>query len=300
MFGYCSDEQYILTIIPINSVLKSSLDKKHSIYYCERAIAVSIEHKDNGQIKLVFPAPLLRKSYFSSREIAILQNKDELTGNIYGELHSNGQKMIEYLDNHLVEWYESGKKRKDCYIKNNRLHGRYQKWHKNGKKLSEGYLRNGEFYGIYQSWYSNGQIECILNYMDDKLNGLCHIRYDNGRKASEGYYYYDKLNGSYREWYQNGRKKSEQIYVNGLLHGKSIEWDENGNRTENFYQFGCLKPIEKNTDADCIVCHENIEPKQEYYQCKFEHSFHPICINSRPEWVKKCVYCQNTNIFYIN
>jgi antitoxin component YwqK of YwqJK toxin-antitoxin module len=333
MFGYITDDEYITTIIPIKTtdLNKPVANRYHASYQCDRAIGVTMEHKKDGYIKIVFPKPLLKQTYYLSIETALETSTIErctIDKGIFLNRYQNGQKMNEYLsqenNDRYREWNENGRIRKECYYKDNRLNGPYLKWYDNGKKHVQSYLRNGKFQGPYREWYDNGKIQIDMYYQNDQPHKKVSSWYENGRKYVECYYHLSKKNGLYREWHSNGekfiecyylkdkrhglylkwyphgKKQLECHYKNGARHGKCLTWDENGKQSETFYRYGHLIPIQKSTNSECIVCQENIEKRQEYYQCRFEHSYHSGCINARPEWVKNCVYCQNKNIYYIN
>jgi uncharacterized protein (TIGR02145 family) len=106
----------------------------------------------------------------------------------------------------VVEYYESGQKKKERTFKNGKLHGLSTNWDSKGQKETEVSYQNGVQSGPYRTWYENGQQEKEGAYKDGKEDGQWVFWYANGQKQREGEYNDGKREGMWGFWTQDGRK----------------------------------------------------------------------------------------------
>ena len=67
--------------------------------------------------------------------------------------------------------YSSGEKKREGYLKDGELDGKYTWYLKSGQMYEEGNYKDGKKDGKYTHYYENGQIYDILNWKDGELNG---------------------------------------------------------------------------------------------------------------------------------
>lgn len=119
----------------------------------------------------------------------------------------------------VVEYFESGEKYMEGYLKEGKKHGKWIWWFSNGTKQFEGDYKDGKQHGLFQYYHGLGH----LDY---------EIRYKNNLKEGKSIHYYE-----------DGTVKLESNYVNDVIHGHYITFWENAMP----YQTGWFKWGEKDS-----------------------------------------------------
>ena len=66
-----------------------------------------------------------------------------------------------------MQWYESGKKKKQESFRNNEKHGLFTQWYESGKKKNSVRYIDGELQGVMTVWYENGKKKKEYSLDDD-------------------------------------------------------------------------------------------------------------------------------------
>ena len=114
-----------------------------------------------------------------------------------------------------VDYYGTGRKKYECYIKNGKVEGLYVAWHANGNIESEHHFKHGKWNGFVTEWHENGQ------------------------KKTEKYCKDNEIDGVNIGWHKNGLRRFEMNYKKGIADSLFCrEWDEDGKEILDSF-FGC-------------------------------------------------------------
>lgn len=126
--------------------------------------------------------------------IAILAGcKTELKDEIV-ELHSNGKvKKIQYYELKRgekkvvkeIEYYQSGEKKMEGSMLNNKRNGEWKSYHKNGKIWSVGNYKSGTRVGDSKVFYEDGTKRIEGQYDNGNRIGLWNFYDEKGQKIKE-------------------------------------------------------------------------------------------------------------------
>ena len=101
---------------------------------------------------------------------------------------------------------------------------------KDGRKLRELYVKNGKLHGLAIIYYDNGQRKKEGTYKAGKKDGQWAFWYDNGQKEREGAYKEGKEDGQWRFWYKSGQREKEGAYEDGKQEGIWNYWTRDGRK----------------------------------------------------------------------
>jgi antitoxin component YwqK of YwqJK toxin-antitoxin module len=97
-----------------------------------------------------------------------------------------------------------------------------------GFKKSEGWIRNGKMTGIYKTFYQNGKLKSESHYIDGTENGESKEYYKDGSILKKGVLAYGKEQGVWEFYYPNGQLKERSWYRNGHDKDTSTIYYSNG------------------------------------------------------------------------
>ena len=130
-------------------------------------------------------------------------------------------------------------------MKDGKLHGKMIEYYESGKIRKEGTYDNGHKDGQWVVCYADGGIEYKGEYKNGKKHGKWVGYFASGELRYEGCFENDKSVGRWVEYYRDGKVKEEINYKNGLFDGKWTYVDENGQlRGEGTFAMGSGKWIE--------------------------------------------------------
>ena len=155
----------------------------------------------------------------------------------------NGKgKMIEYFESGVKkketeylncmqngkgrEWYKSGNLKIKVSLKNDKLHGEKYEWHEDGGKKLKANFKNGKSHGKYFEWNKEGRLIGEGNF--DKGNGTWKAWDDKGKLKMDGSFKGAAFTGIMQRYNEKGVKIGEIYLKEDQYDGVSKEWDDNG------------------------------------------------------------------------
>jgi len=127
------------------------------------------------------------------------------------------------------EYYDSGEIRKECQLRDGKIHGTCIEYYENGEvKVVANYV-NGSLEGPIERFYPSGTIEWRGQYEDNLLHGLYSSYSESGRLIQKGHYMRGKPHGTITDYCQeSGQVTAEFNYVKGEEHGFYRSYYDNG------------------------------------------------------------------------
>ena len=101
------------------------------------------------------------------------------------------------------------------YFEKTKYTGPVIDYYYSGNKKSEGYIRNGKMTGIHRIYYQNGKIKVESHYIDGTENGESREYFSDGSLSEKGVLAYGKKQGTWESFYPNGQLKERAWYRNG-------------------------------------------------------------------------------------
>lgn len=80
----------------------------------------------------------------------------------------------------VVEYYDSGLKKVEGQLRNEKPHGKWIFYHENGFKWSEGFFNEGERIGKSIVYYENGKIKMTGQYKKNIRTGIWKVFEEDG------------------------------------------------------------------------------------------------------------------------
>jgi antitoxin component YwqK of YwqJK toxin-antitoxin module len=210
---------------------------------------------------LEFGGELLENSYgvINTDDGIIYSQVIEFINNCELEFYDNGEIKSIKNESKKTGWFESGIKKSEYFLIDNKINGLYTVWYESGKKYSEDMWENDKRNGLRTTWFENGQKQYEGNQKDNSPDGLNTLWYENGQKQVEDYSEDGHNSGPRIEWYENGQKKEEGNYKlvytewgplkgnMGHKDGLWTGWYQNGQKQyEGNYKIVKKKEIEMN------------------------------------------------------
>ena len=125
----------------------------------------------------------------------------------------------------LIKFYESGNKKSECPIVNEKNDGNFRCYFESGNISQEGRYINGLIDGEVLYYYDNKskKIKCSMLFIKGK-NVRQTIFYENGQKEIELSFKEKSQFDTYTQWYENGNLK---LKTNDCWNGFQTEWYSN-------------------------------------------------------------------------
>jgi antitoxin component YwqK of YwqJK toxin-antitoxin module len=149
------------------------------------------------------------------------------------------QNKKEGKNNYDVLLYRSnGNKKKEGYVKNGQLDGKWKYYNVNGYLVGEDNYVNGFDEGKSYTYHENGKIKSETEYVKGKKNGYYKSYFRNGAVQQEGGYLDGEAVGEWKYYYPDGTKQSVNFYKDGAIFNWQQYYCANGKLDyEDMFEF---------------------------------------------------------------
>jgi len=155
-------------------------------------------------------------------EIEINTNKKSIIGSYFSE--TGGVEIREFYSNEV-------KISNTYYIHKKQVtDGHVNYYYQSGKKKFTCFLKNGKPQNRTVCYYYSGSVMRIENYNKGILNGENKFFYENEKIFTMVYYSNGNLEGESITFFENGTTNYYSQFENGLLNGKSFRSFDNGEK----------------------------------------------------------------------
>ena len=127
------------------------------------------------------------------------------------------------------EYYDSGEIKKECQLRDGKIHGTCIEYYENGEvKVVANYV-NGSLEGPIERFFPSGTIEWRGQYENNLLHGLYSAYSESGTLIQKGHFLRGKPHGTITDYDQeSGQVQKEVNYVEGEERGQYKSYHANG------------------------------------------------------------------------
>jgi len=167
--------------------------------------------------------------FFINKQMAYNYNRKILeqkwdTPNLYKIYYDNGQlkEQIEYIHDQthgfikqiVYKWFKNGVRHIVQSFQHSLKNGLFSEWYDNGKLKYECNLKNGNKDGLEKIYYYNGQRKLYVNYFNSMMNGKCNSWHMNGKIDIECNFHRGILYNDFKKWNKYGELVLFKKYYN--------------------------------------------------------------------------------------
>jgi antitoxin component YwqK of YwqJK toxin-antitoxin module len=117
-------------------------------------------------------------------------------------------------------------------FRNNLYSGPFIDYYYSGKKRREGIFLNGKLNGYQKMYYQNGRLAMERDYKDGMENGDANEYYEDGSLKQKGVFENGKEEGTWESFYPNGQVKLRSKYKSGEIFDTATEYYSTGKMKE--------------------------------------------------------------------
>ena len=96
-------------------------------------------------------------------------------------------------DGRFIYYYDNGQRQRDCYYRENTLHGTFREWYRSGQQKELQEYNRGLLDGPYKTWREDGSLKLEARYVKGEKSGNFKTYYENGQLIRNDLYEDDKL-----------------------------------------------------------------------------------------------------------
>jgi antitoxin component YwqK of YwqJK toxin-antitoxin module len=111
-----------------------------------------------------------------------------------------------------IEYFPSGKKRKQFEILAGEQEGKIIVWRENGSKEREFFAKNNIANGVYSEFFETGKTSLLVKFENDTLNGPAIYYHSNGKISNMGKFAKGIKTGLWTYLSENGVPVAEELY----------------------------------------------------------------------------------------
>jgi antitoxin component YwqK of YwqJK toxin-antitoxin module len=138
-----------------------------------------------------------------------------------GQLHVTETYVDGVIEGSLLEFYDTGAKKKEGELSANKQVGPWISYYPDGAKQSEGDYADDVQVGTWTFWHPTGEVMQESNYVDGKILGISQRLHPDGSLEAELTYVDGLLEGQVTQTYPDGKTRSSGLWKEGLRTG---EW----------------------------------------------------------------------------